>query len=391
MNARFGGLSSAAMVAVLTACMAPTEAEPSDIGASEEELRVVPGRRAIGIDTVRSENMVHGIAADENLVFVTEPLNGRVVAYSRLTGCEIAELPAPEGGFLLPFTIRAPHPGRLVILDSGGFPSPTIPAIPRVYDYSYRWNWRTHSLEATLTRTVRFDGLPVVFGEDLEVLADGTYVMADSVLGSLWLIAPDGTIRPGMVASSFAPGEGLPFMQPCVVGPTTVEGIPFDLGGGFAPGLSSIAADGEYVYWGAYCYGGIHRLSLDTLRDSSRTAEERAEEIEVVSARAEGTLEVLHGLTFNQYNRRDTRLYATDPFNMQVIRIDVETGEREVLLRDPALLNFPVASFFAPPILGVQSLFVASDQEHRFAALNQGIEEDMFNPPFIAAQILFRR
>ena len=55
-------------------------------------------------------------------------LNGRVVALSRLSGRLLATLPAPPDGFLLPFTLRVKAPGRLVILDSGGFPSPTMPA-----------------------------------------------------------------------------------------------------------------------------------------------------------------------------------------------------------------------------------------------------------------------
>ena len=99
--------------------------------------RVEVGRRTIGFDFSGRVNLPHGIAADVNHVFVTEPLNRRVVVINRFTGEEIAEIPQPPGGFLLPFAARIDGDGKLVILDSGGFPSPTSLAIPRVYVYSY--------------------------------------------------------------------------------------------------------------------------------------------------------------------------------------------------------------------------------------------------------------
>src|SRR5688572_13114406 len=68
----------------------------------------------------------HRIAGDRRLVFVTEPFatstgGGRVVALDRFTGREVASLPAPPGGFKLPFTLRVPGPGHLVVLDNAGF------------------------------------------------------------------------------------------------------------------------------------------------------------------------------------------------------------------------------------------------------------------------------
>src|SRR5262245_28981636 len=69
-------------------------------------------------------NLPHGVAGDLRLVFITEPLNGRVAVIDRFTGEPLAALPAPPGGFLLPFELRVPHPGHLIVLDAGGFPSP---------------------------------------------------------------------------------------------------------------------------------------------------------------------------------------------------------------------------------------------------------------------------
>ena len=45
-----------------------------------------------------------------------------------------------------------------------------VPAIPAVHDYTYHWDWSTNSFVATLVRSVRFDGLPLVFSEDFEIL-----------------------------------------------------------------------------------------------------------------------------------------------------------------------------------------------------------------------------
>src|SRR5215207_6197254 len=147
-------------------------------------------------------NLIHGIAGDERYVFVTEPGLGipstpRVVVLDRFTGREVAEVPAPEGGFKLPFTLRVPRTGHLVVLDSGGFPPP---ATPVVYDYGYRGDRR--GFRAELVRTVKFEGLPLAFAEDIEVLPNGEYVVSESAIGALWLIGRDGSVRPGMFPGS---------------------------------------------------------------------------------------------------------------------------------------------------------------------------------------------
>src|SRR3954452_9168222 len=122
--------------------------------------------------------LTHGIAGDERYVFVTEPGIGvapngaRVVALDRSSGREVAALPAPAGGFKLPFTLRVPRSGHLVVLDSGGFP-PVGP--PVVYDYRYG---AEHGFTAKLTRTVDFAGNPMGFAEDVNVLPNGEYVVS---------------------------------------------------------------------------------------------------------------------------------------------------------------------------------------------------------------------
>src|ERR687898_2985206 len=145
------------------------------------------------------DSLIHGIAGDERYVFVTEPGMGvspagpRVVALDRFTGREVAALPAPAGGFGLPFTLRVPESGHLVVLDAGSFP-PQGP--PKVYDYRYRTDRRGFS--AQLVRTVDFAGNALAFAEDVEVLPNGEYVVSESVFGGLWLVGRDGRGRPGI-------------------------------------------------------------------------------------------------------------------------------------------------------------------------------------------------
>src|SRR3954451_19293105 len=81
------------------------------------------------------DSLIHGIAGDEDHVFVTEPGVGvstggpRIVVLDRDSGREEATLPAPPGGFKLPFTLRVPKSGHLVVLDSGGFPPKGPPVV----------------------------------------------------------------------------------------------------------------------------------------------------------------------------------------------------------------------------------------------------------------------
>jgi hypothetical protein len=318
----------------------------------------------------------HGIAGDHRVVFATEPGIGvaphgaRVVALDRRTGREIAALPAPADGFKLPFALRVPRPGHLVVLDDAGFP-PQGP--PTVYDYAYRV--RHGRLQATLTRTVSFAGQPLAFAEDIEVLPDGEYVVSESVFGGLWLIGRDGTVRPGLVPPGAAP---LPKLGPCpfAPGPFQVGDLPFSAPGGFAPGVGSLAVHGGALYFGSSCEGGINRLKLRTLLDTSAPAEDRAATIKTVVPRV-GDLDTLHGLTF-----AGGWLYAGDPFRLRLIRVNVRTGERQVVSDDARLFNFPVAVTQVG-----RELYVASDQEYRYTLLNAAISQDDFQLPFVLARV----
>ncbi len=167
--------------------------------------RVVVSPRPVAFEYADRPNLTFGVDGDTRLVFVTEPLARRIAVLDRFLGQAVAEVPAPPGGFLLPFSVRVPGPGRLVVLDPGGFPNPTVPAIARVYDYNYEWNPLTRTFTAWLTRTVSLAGLPVVFAEEVEITESGLYIVAESVIGALWVIRPDGSVAPGVVPSPARP------------------------------------------------------------------------------------------------------------------------------------------------------------------------------------------
>src|SRR5262245_2427857 len=347
---------------------------------------------ALAIPFAGINNITHGVAGDERFVFVAQPLAGKVTVLNRFTGIEVGEIPPPTGGFKLPFTLRVPDSGMLVILDSGGFPSPTTPAIPVVYDYSYTGNPFSHNFHAQMTRAASFAGLPLFFTEDVEALPDGRYVVSASVLGGLWVIHADGGIAPGITPASFAPHDAIPGLGPGFLPQVEVGGIPFAIAGNFGPGVGSMAYHDGFLYFGNTALGGVRRVPVASLEDPTRLPHERGADIQVVSPKpAAVSAEVIKGLTFNRWRPDDHRLVAADPFSLRLIRINIQTGQREVIAADPLLFNFPVAAQFLPPVAGIQSLVVVSDQEHRLAAINAAISTDILQLPFIATKVVFLR
>lgn len=355
-------------------------------GGLPSQAQIEVGRHAVGFRFAGSQSLPHGVAADAHHVFVTEPFGGRVVVLSRLTGREVAEVPPPPGGFLLPFGARTDGQGKLVILDSGGFPSPTSLAIPRVYVYGYTGTH--HGFSATLRRSVIVQ-VPIIFSEELEVISPGRYVISDSGFGAIWIIEPDGTVAPGITPRTLNPADAIPNLAPCFFPPgLSVGGIPFRAPGDFAPGVGTLGTDGTYLYMSGTCRGGVSRVPLSVFSDA-RAPWERAGDIEDVFVRPAGEVGTMKGLVFNRYNRTDRSLYALEPFNLRLVRINVETGDRTVLLDDPVLFNFPVGATFLP-FPGLGEMVITSDQEHRLAALNAALTGDITTPPFLLTKVFVR-
>lgn len=388
-------LFSAVVVLVMAACESGQSIDPEMLYGGEQstsstaqELHIEVGRTGIAYDFHPSNHVPHGVAGDERLVFVGQPLSGRVAVVDRFTGNEVGTLPAPPAGWLLPFAIRVLNSGQVSVLDSGGFPSPVLDATERIYEYNYTYNRITRAFSATLKRTISFAGIPMVFAEDMERLPDGSYVVSDSVLGTLWNVSKTGVISPAILPASFDPADGIPQMAACPLTPVTIDGVPFSTFGNFAPGVGSMANRNGKLYFGSSCTGGIYRVPVATLTDPSRTPTQRAADIQTVATRQPGAVfETIKGLAFNRWDSSDGRLYGLDAVQRKVVRYNVNNGRREVIADDPQLFDFPVTAQFLPPVLGVSPLLVGSDQEYRLAALNPLITEDLLHPPFIVAKV----
>ncbi len=250
--------------ALLVSTFAATTVSTPALAQHLPQLDVVlPGHRlvvsssAVAFEYADRSHLISAAAGENNLVFVTEPLNKQIAVLDRFTGAEVGQVPAPPGGFLLPFSIRVPRPGRLVVLDPGGFPNPAVPSIARVYDYDYQWNPFTHVFAVTLARTVSFAGLPLVFAEDVEVTSSGLYVVAESVIGALWVIRTDGSISPGVFPSG---GVSIPALGPCTLPPVTIGGIRYVIKGNFAPGVLSLTSHNGQLFFSSTCtYRIAHR------------------------------------------------------------------------------------------------------------------------------------
>lgn len=378
------------ILALLAGCSEPLPADEIEAPArAEEALSVAITRRAIAYDFARLDHLPHGVAGDERFVFTAEPLNGRVVALDRFTGREVGVIPPPARGWLLPFAMHLTPEGTLVVLDPGGFPAPGVLTEPELHEYAYAWNRRERRLDATLVRTISLAGYPIVFPEDFEITDEGLWVISEAGIGALWVITPEGTVQPGVFPAGFAPSDMIPALSGCLFPDgVVVDGVLLQLAGGFAPGVGSLESRDGQLYFGNTCTGGIWGIPIASLTDA-RAPHERAADIVRVVERPDGVLaEALKGLNFRD---GEGWLYALDPLRLQVIRIDVGTGAREVVLQDDVLLNFPVSSTFLPPVLGISPLVVVSDEEHRMAALNVALSEDIFEMPFLITKVYVRR
>jgi len=182
--------------------------------------------KSISFDYTEVSYLPAGVAAGERVVFIGDPLEGRVIAYSRITGKQVGELPQPPGGFVIPFIMHSAGEGRVQVLGAGGLPQPKpfVPAHPFVYQYDYTFGVRS-GFSATMSRFVDSGDTVVGFPEDFVRLADGRLLLTDAVLGSIWIIQPDGTFTPGIVPKSMDDADQIPAMKLCPTMPlVTVNG-----------------------------------------------------------------------------------------------------------------------------------------------------------------------
>jgi hypothetical protein len=332
---------------------------------------------------------IAGVAGDAQLVFVGEPLNGEVVVLSRFTGNQIGELPPPPNGFVIPFIIHSLGEGRVMVLDAGGLPQPQpfVPSNPSLYEYEYSFSL-AGGFSAKLVRNVSFASVLIGFPEDFVELDDGRFLLSDSVLGSIWIVETDGTIVPGIVPESFSPPDLIPTLALCPTMPEiVVNGYPFLFSGSTLPGVSPLAVrDGE-VYYYSPCARGIYAFPVAILSDN-RLPYQRAADIRLVAPTPpDVAVEELLDFSFNPFNPLDRYLYAADPLQLNVIRIDLENGSRQVIAAGPNLFDFPSSLGFLPTIGPVSELVVVSNQQERSPLTNDAVSQTTFNLPFIVAEI----
>jgi hypothetical protein len=333
---------------------------------------------------------IAGVASGNGVVFVGEPLNQSVVVLSRSTGQQITQLPPPPNGFALPFIMHSLGEGHLAVLDAGGLPRPQpfMPANPVIYEYAYSFS-PLQGFSASLVRTISFASVLVGFPEDFVRLDDGRYLLSDAVLGSIWIAEPDGTIVPGIVPQSFVLADLIPTLAFCQTMPEiTVNGYPFLFTGSTIPGVSPMAVRNDTVYYYSPCARGIYSFPLAILSDS-RQPYQRAADIQLVAAtQADVMVEELLDFSFNPFNPFDPYLYAADSLQLQVIRIDLSNGARQVIASGPKPFDFPSSLGFLPTIGPVSKLVVVSNQQERSPLTNDAVTQTTFNLPFIVAEIL---
>ena len=262
------------------------------------------GPHSISRDFLDITFLPAGVAADQRVVFVGDPLEGRVIAFSRLTGKQIGELPQPPGGFVVPFIMHSLGEGRVGVLDAGGLPQPKplVPAHPLLSEYTYTFD-PVAGFSATLARFVDSTGTLVGFPEDFVKLPDGRILLSDAVLGSIWVIQPDGTYTPGIVPKTFDPGDAIPQMAICPTMPeVTVNGVPFLFSGSTIPGIEAIAVRGGWVYFHSSCARGLFKFPLAILSDG-RAPYQRAADLQLIaSTPADIQVEELLDMQFNPYD-----------------------------------------------------------------------------------------
>jgi len=363
-------------------------AEPS-VMSSEASLKLALSRRSLSHPIAQLSQLPAGVAGDNEVLIVGSPLEGRVLALSRLGGRALGELPAPPEGFILPFNMHQIGPRRVAVLDAGGLPSPSpfVPANPRIYEYSYTL---THSggFHATLERTIQFDDQLIGFAEDIAVLGQGRYLLSDAVLGGIWVVESDGSVRPGIVPASSASSDEIPELRMCPTMPLiSVGGVPFLFSGSTLPGVSPLAVRNGQVYFYSPCAEGLYSVPLASFFDQ-RAPHERAADIELVSPKPAGIqVEQLLGLAFNPAEPNEPWVYAADSLQLRIVRVHLKTGKRQVVADNAELFNFPSSTAFMPPFLGKSSLVVLSNQQHLTPLTNDAASEDTFDLPFTAAQV----
>ncbi len=370
----------------------------AELPASPNRLVATP--HAVAWDYSNHMDFIHGVAGDSNLVFTVYTFSGKVVAMDRFSGRIVGEAAIPNP--FLPFSLRIPRPGTIMLLDVGALPGFPV-SVPRLHEYTYSYKGGRFTM--TLKRSLHIQNTDPApgFVSDLEYVPSlGGYLLADQVLGGVWFVREsDLSVTAAIAPQSPAFTDALPAFAG-TLWPTVQtwdfynsgsdKAIPYGLLGNFAAGINYIAANDTHLYWPSAIQGAIYRIPLSVFKDN-RQPWERAQSAELISPlpAGEGPM-IFTGLSFNKYSRNDDSLYAADGMHHRILRIDIHTGARQVIVEDPLLFDGPVATAFLPQHGGVSTMVVVSDEEHRVAGIaNEHITQDMLAPPWIVAKVIVRK
>lgn len=401
----------------------------SDLGKAK---RLVATETSVAYDNVRiPTTMTRGLTGDRDLLFIAFPVDlslpglpapapqgPGMVAIDRVTGQIVGNFPPPPAGFRLPFTPRVVAPGRVVMLDPGGFPlgtgRPDVRLSPILTEYSYTYNPVTRAFSASIVRSTaapaQLPDSPTPFGfcSDFVSLADGTIVFVEQVLGALYAWHTDNTLELLVGPSSDDLNDAIPEMTSdtftagyVFLLPESPRPRPFSFQADYAPGINYLAMRDGYIYWPHELTQSVYRIPVSALFDE-RTPVERAAAIERVWSNPGAILPppfgpqftIIAGITFNQYNPSDHRLYMTGFSEGRVTRIntDLVDAPLEEVISDAKLLQGPTNIAFLPPRFGVgpAPLYIVSDQEYELPPLNPQIVVPEFSDWIVTKSFIIR-
>jgi hypothetical protein len=167
-----------------------------------------------------------------------------------------------------------------------------------------------------------------------------------------------------------------------------VNGYPFLFSGSTLPGVSPLAVRDGTVYYYSPCARGIYGFPVAVLSDNQQPYERAASIHLIAPTPADVEVEELLDFSFNPFNPLDRYLYAADPLQLSVIRIDLTNGARQVVASGATLFDFPSSLGFLPTIGPVSQLVVVSNQQERSPLTNDAVSGTTFNLPFIVATVL---
>jgi hypothetical protein len=338
-----------------------------------------------------------GVTGDRRLIFTgreptdTEP--AAVLVASRF-GQVIGQVtPPPVVGFgspahqqVLSYTTRgASTSGTLLVIDD--IASPPL-SRPTAYVYSYSYSPHA-GFSSTLTATHLLVGPAYVGGACS--LPDGTLVLADALVGAMWLCDDNYVCHLGVTNAAWVPGMGGPFQGVGRRGPYTLA-----LPGNILPGLLGVAyasATDEVCGYVVAPPGVISCVSRTVLIDSVTPPALKV--VRALVAPQIGVTDGGHGITYDGWNPTSPWVYWVRALadtagggTNRIRRANLLTGEVQIVAESLTVMDFETGLTVLPPFFNgspYTNLAVAMGQEENNAKINTQIMVSTFVTPTIVA------